>query len=107
MEDILLLGALNELAEALGDSNSHPLSSSLLCLRCGITFDQKGKIMVAFNQVLRNVPFDSLEVANFRKALQEIVPEAKDYAESLIIAFIKAFARNHIAELVPFARTLD
>lgn len=57
MEEVLLLGALNELAEALGDSNSSPLSSSLLCLRCGITFDQKGKIVVSFNQVLRSVPF--------------------------------------------------
>lgn len=26
MEDILVLGALNELAKALGDSNSNPLS---------------------------------------------------------------------------------
>lgn len=107
MEDTLILRALNELAEALGDSNSNPLSSSLLCLRCGITFDQKGKIMVAFNQVLRTIPFDDLEVADFHKALQEVVPEAKDYAEPLTVAFIKAFARNHIAELVPFARTLD
>lgn len=107
MEDVLLLGALNELAEALGDSNSNPLSSSLLCMRCGITFDQKGKIMISFNQVLKSVPFDDLKVEDFRKALQEIVPETKDYEESLIIAFIKAFARNHLAELVPFARTLD
>lgn len=107
MEDILVLGALNELAEALGDSNSNPLSSSLLCLRCNISFDQKGKIMVAFNQVLQNIAFDDLEVKDFHQALQDVVPESKDYGESLVIAFIKAFARNHIAELVPFARTLD
>ncbi len=107
MEDTLILGALNELAEALGDSNSNPLSASLLCLRFEVTFDQKGKIIVAFNQVLRNVAFEDLEVEDFRKELEEIIPEAKDYAQSVIVAFIKAFARNYIAELVPFARTLD
>ncbi len=107
MDDRLLFDALNEIAEAIGDSNNNPISTSLLCLRTGITFDEKGKIMVAFNQVLQKVSFDDLEISCFREAVQNVVPNAKDFADTLIVAFIKAFARNHIAELVPFARTLD
>lgn len=107
MEDRLFFDALNEIAEALGDSNSNPISTSLLCLRTGITFDEKGKIMVAFNHVLQNVSFDELDILCFREALENVVPCAKDFSDILIVAFIKAFARNHIAELVPFARTLD
>lgn len=107
MEEQLIYGALSEIAEALGDSNSNPISTSLLCLRHGISFEQKGKIMVEFNQVLRTVPFDDLTVSLFRKALEKIVPEAKNFSDVVVVSFIKSYARNHIAELVPFARTLD
>ena len=44
--------ALEQIAEAMGHSNSNPLSTSLLCLEHGISFDEMGKIMVAFNQIL-------------------------------------------------------
>ena len=107
MEDRLVLLALEQIAEALGHSNSNPLSTSLLCLEHGISFDEMGKIMVAFNQILRRKEFDELEVSDFRQALEEITPIAKDFSDTVVIAFIKAYARNHIAELVPFARTLD
>lgn len=107
MEDRLVLLALEQIAEALGHSNSNPLSTSLLCLEHGISFDEMGKIMVAFNQILRRKEFDELEVSDFRKALEEITPIAKNFSDTVVVAFIKAYARNHIAELVPFARTLD
>ena len=107
MEDRLVLLALEQIAEALGHSNSNPLSTSLLCLEHGISFDEMGKSMVAFNQILRRKEFDELEVSDFRQALEEITPIAKDFADTVVVAFIKAYARNHIAELVPFARTLD
>lgn len=107
MEEQLIYGALSEIAAALGDFNSNPISTNLLCLRHGISFEQKGKIMVEFNQVLRSVPFDDLTVPLFRKALEKIVPDAENFSDVVVVAFIKAYARNHIAELVPFARTLD
>lgn len=106
-EDRLVYLALEQIAEAMGHSNSNPLSTSLLCLEHGISFDEMGKVMVAFNQILRKKKFEDLEVADFRQALEEVTPVAKDFADSVVVAFIKAYARNHIAELVPFARTLD
>ena len=51
MDNNLLLCALNEIAEALGHSNQNPISVSLLCLNCGISFEEQGKIMIAFNCV--------------------------------------------------------
>ena len=57
MEDRLVLLALEQIAEALGHSNSNPISASLLCLEHGISFDEMGKIMVAFNQILRRKEF--------------------------------------------------
>ena len=107
MEDRLVLLALEQIAEALGHSNNNPLSTSLLCLEHGISFDEMGKIMVAFNQILRRKEFDDFEVSDFREALEEITPVARELSDSVVVAFIKAYARNHIAELVPFARTLD
>ena len=107
MEDRLVLLALEQIAEALGHSNNNPLSTSLLCLEHGISFDEMGKIMVAFNQILRRKEFDDLEVSDFREALEEITPVAREFSDSVVVAFIKAYARNHIAELVPLARTLD
>ena len=107
MGDRLVLLALEQIAEALGHSNNNPLSTSLLCLEHGISFDEMGKIMVAFNQILRRKEFDDLEVSDFREALEEITPVAREFSDSVVVAFIKAYARNHIAELVPFARTLD
>ncbi len=107
MEDRLVYLALEQIAETIGHSNNNPLSTSLLCLEHGISFDEMGKIMVVFNQILRKKKFEDLEVADFRQALEEVTPVAKDFADSVVVAFIKAYARNHIAELVPFARTLD
>lgn len=107
MENQLFYDALEEIAEALGDSNHNPLSTSLLCLRHGITFNEKGKVMIAFNQVLQNKEFDDLTIMDFKIAMERIVPAAKEFDDTVIIAFIKAYARNHIAELVPFFRTLD
>ena len=107
VEEQLIYEAIEEIAEALGDSNTNPLSTSLLCLRHGINNNQKEQIVFEFYQVLRDVSFDDLTVLHFRNSLEKIVPEAKDYADVVVIAFIKAYARNYIAELVPFARTLD
>ena len=107
MEEQLIYDALSEIAEAVGDSNYNPISTSLLCLRHGISFDEKGKIMVAFNQVLRTKDFEELKIQDFRMALEEVTPIAKYFSDLVVTAFIKAYARNHIAELVPFARTLD
>lgn len=107
MEERLVLCALEEIAEALGDSNYNPISASLLCLRHGISIDERDKIVVSFNRVLQEKNFCDLEVSDFRQALESVTLQAKNFADSVVVAFIKAYARNHIAELVPFARTLD
>lgn len=107
MDQRLVLCALEEIAEALGDSNYNPISTALLCLRHGISIDERDKIVVSFNQVLQEKDIYNLEVEDFRRALERVVPFAKSFDDSVVVAFIKACSRNHIAELVPFARTLD
>lgn len=102
----LYFDSLAEVAEALGHSFDNPISISLLCLSLGITNEEKGKVFVAFNQVLRQNEFDKLSVPLFRKQLENIIPSAKEFDDVVIIALIKAFSRNLIAELVPFARSL-
>jgi hypothetical protein len=102
----LYLDSLSEIAEALGHSFDNPISISLLCLTLGITNEEKGKIYVAFNQVLRKNEFDKLSVQLFRNELEDIISNAKELNDIVVIALIKAFARNLIAELVPFARSL-
>ena len=72
-----------------------------------ISFDEKGKILVAFNQVLQRTSFDGLSLSDFRLAMEQVVPAAKEFDDLVIVAFVKAYARNHLAELTPFARTLD
>lgn len=107
METQLIYDALSEIAQALGDSNYNPVSTSLLCLRHGISFDEKGKLLAAFNRVLQKIPFDDLALSDFRSAMEQIVPTAKEFDDLVIAAFVKAYAKNHLAELTPFARTLD
>ncbi|MBE5980477.1 MAG: hypothetical protein E7249_15280 [Paenibacillaceae bacterium] len=102
----LYLDSLSEIAEALGHSFDNPISISLLCLTLGITNEEKGKIYVAFNQVLRLNEFDKLSVQLFRNELENIISNAREFNDIVVIALIKAFARNLIAELVPFARSL-
>lgn len=102
----LYLDSLSEVAEALGHSFDNPISISLLCLTLGITNEEKGKIYVAFNQVLRLNEFDKLSVQLFRNELENIISDAREFNDIVVIALIKAFARNLIAELVPFARSL-
>lgn len=105
-EKRLYIDALNEIAEHLGHSLKSPISISLLCLEFGITNDQKGKIYVAFNQILQKYSFDDLEVKFFKDAVIDIVPEMDKY-DNVIKALIKAFAENLIFDLLPFARTMD
>lgn len=102
----LYLDSLSEVAEALGHSFDNPISISLLCLTLGITNEEKGKIYVAFNQVLRLNEFDKLSVQLFKNELENIISDAREFNDIVVIALIKAFARNLIAELVPFARSL-
>ena len=102
----LYLDSLTELSEALGHSYQNPLSLSLLCLIHGISFEQKGKIFIEFNSLLRQYEFYDLEVDLFKKAMIKIVPEANDFSEIVVIGFIKAYAKLLTPELYPFAMTL-
>lgn len=102
----LYLDSLTELSEALGHSYKNPLSLSLLCIIHGISFDQKGEIFVKFNFILRKYEFDDLKVNLFKDAMVEVIPEAISFSEVVVIGFIKAYAKNLIPELYPFAMTL-
>ncbi len=103
---IHIYNALEELAAEIGHSNANPISLSLLCLGLDITFDEKGHIMAAFNQVLDTTAFEDLKVQQFRNALEDVIPRAKEFADSVVIALIKAYARCVIVELRPFAEML-
>ncbi|MCU6009199.1 hypothetical protein H3U41_20345, partial [Clostridioides difficile] len=50
----LLYDSISEIAEHIGHDIKNPISLSLLCLDLGISFDDKGKIFVAFNKIIRN-----------------------------------------------------
>ncbi|MDE7424888.1 MAG: hypothetical protein K2N51_14570 [Lachnospiraceae bacterium] len=102
----LYFDALNEIAEHLGDSLENPISLSLLCLRYEISIREKEKIYVLFNRILRTYDFDDLDIKYFREAMIEVVPRAAEFADKVVIAFIKAYARRHIPELYPFSKTL-
>ena len=106
-QERLFFDALNEIADHLGDSFENPISVSLLCLRLGISNEQKGKIFVSFNQILREYSFDELDIEKFREAIKEVCPSSESFADKVIIALIKAFARQLIPELYPFSQTLS
>lgn len=44
-----------------------------------------------FNQVLQNTTFEDLKVEQFREAMKKVVPRSEEFADSVIIAFIKAY----------------
>ncbi len=103
---IHIYNALQELATEIGHSNTNPISLSLLCLGLEISFDEKGHIMAAFSQILHTTAFEDLRVQHFRKALEDVMPRAKNFADSVVIALIKAYAHCIIEELRPFAEML-
>ncbi len=103
---IHIYNALQELAAEIGHSNSNPISLSLLCLGLEITFDEKGHIMAKFNQVLRSTAFEDLRVQQFRNALEDVIPRAREFSDSVVISLIKAYAHCIIDELRPFADIL-
>lgn len=105
-QEQLLYDALCEIAEHLGDSFENPISVNLLCLSLGITNDEKGEILTAWNQVLAEYPYEELTLHLFQKKLENVLPVSRHYDESVLKALIKAFSKNLIVELYPFAKTL-
>lgn len=105
-EERLYFESLMELAESLGHSHQNPLSLSLLCLAHGVTFEEKGKIFISFNEILRRKNFEELTVELFKEAMINITSVAQGFSEIVIIGFIKAYAKTLIPELYPFAMTL-
>jgi len=103
----LIVDAINEVADCLGNSNINPLSISLICLDLGISNDQKGKLYVEFNQILQKYDSDDLKFSLFRDAVHKVVPDSVSYADGVIVGIIKAFARNLISELKPYADFLE
>lgn len=107
----LFFNSLQEIARALGNSLNNPISVSLLCLEFGITNEEKEKLWMAFNQVVRDNEYDQLSVPLFRKAMKGAIPiedimPKKTLSDLVVTAFIKAFARDLIMDLEHFARSL-
>jgi hypothetical protein len=103
----LLYDAISEIAEHTGHNIKTPISLSLLCLDLGISFDDKGKIFIAFNQILRNTNFDDLNLQLFKDRIISIIPTAQDYDDIVIAGLIKAFSKSLIPELYPYANVVD
>ena len=103
----LYFDALQEIAERLGHSIEHPISVSLLCLQLGISNDEKGRIFVAFNQVLRKNAPKELEVEKFKIALEDVNPKFGEFNDKVVCGLIKAFSLHYIPSLYSFARTLN
>ena len=91
----------------MGHSIEHPISVSLLCLQLGISNDEKGKIFVAFNQVLRKNASKELEVEKFKIALEDVNPKFGEFTDKVVCGLIKAFSLHYIPSLYSFARTLN
>lgn len=106
VEQSLIIEALNELAEHMGHSNFNPLSISLVCINANITEEQKSKIYSAFNRIMIEHE-DEMTFNMFKKAVNDIVPHTSTYSDITIMAIIKAFARNVITDLLPFAENLE
>lgn len=98
--------SLMELAESLGHSNNNPLSISLLCLSHNITLEQRDKIFVEFNKIIKENQFENLSILLFKNAMIRIAPQSKSFSDIVIVGFIKAYAKNMIPELYPYSLTL-
>lgn len=106
--EALIADALMDIAEHLGHSLENPISGSLLCLTFGITHDQRGKILVAFHQILIHNQSEDLSLALFKEAVDQAAPlfGKRGWSELSVKALVKGFAKNLMKELIPFADTL-
>lgn len=105
-QEQLLYEALCEIAEHLGDSFENPISANLLCLSLGITQEEKGDILMAWHQVLKEHPYEKLTLTLFQRELEMVLPVSRHYDETVIKALVKAFSINLMVELYPFAKTI-
>lgn len=103
----LFIHALNEIAESIGSTNDNPISLHLFCLNHNITFDELGKILVAFNTILRSHTFEELDFSLFKNALCKECKAANSFSDDVIVAFIIVFAKWMLIELRPFAAALQ
>lgn len=104
----LIADALTEIAEHLGHSLENPISSSLLCLNFGITHEQRGKLLIAFQQILIHNKSEDLSLELFKEAVDKSAPQMgkNTWSDLSVKALVKGFAKNLIPQLIPFADTL-
>lgn len=103
----LLYDAISEVSEHIGHSIKNPISLSLLCLDLGISFDEKGKIFIAFGQIVRENNFDDLNLKLFKDTLISIIPEAQNYDYIVVAGLIKALSKDLIPELYQYSTVVD
>ncbi|RLK62557.1 hypothetical protein D3H64_09020 [Atopobacter sp. AH10] len=92
----LIESAISELAELHGHSALNPVSPSLFCLENGITFDERGKIIILLNRLFsenENVSYLELK----RNIIRE-VPKLALLSEEVFEGMVNIFKKNYVIE---------
>jgi len=106
--DIMLMRyALNELAEHLGHSFKNPLSLHLLCLELMIPFDVCWLMYKDIAWIVNSGSREEKEkLRDYQYVQKEIMckhfPEAKEFNQLTIGAFMKALAKCYLPELLSY-----
>lgn len=92
----LLESAVVELAELNGHSSKEPISPTLFCLEHGISFDERGKIIVMLNKLIsenRDIDSSALKLELIKK-----VPKLDSFSDEVILGMITTFRKTYVIE---------
>lgn len=95
-EFYLLKSAVTELAELSGHSSTKPISPSLFCLEQGITFDEKGKIILLLNKLLSENK--TICYSELKEKLVSKVPKLNLLSEEVFEGMITIFAKIYVID---------
>ena len=100
---MLLRHAIYELADHLGHSLENPLSLHLLCLEFMIPFQVCAEISIDINKLLHAGIINQSNVYDIvEETMIKHFPDAKDFGESSIRAFTKAYAKCLTTDMQQF-----
>ncbi|MFK8242757.1 MULTISPECIES: hypothetical protein [unclassified Facklamia] len=92
----LIESSISELAELHGHSTLKPVSASLFCLENGITFDERGKIILLLNRLFsEDENFSYLELK--RNLIRE-VPKLALLSEEVFEGMVTIFKKIYVIE---------
>lgn len=104
-EQILIRESVIEIATHLGDSMESPISVYLLCLMYAINHETSGKILGGLN-LLSEKTSSEITLEACRNVFKKHYQYADQISELGLKAFIKAYARYYVPELLSFANSL-